>query len=219
MGSRNSDSKFAFSPGFCRAQLSALLRAGVVSIGIGVLPGLVAASELTRTEFMDTYPEHRVEGFDSLRSGVVAPLDVPGGFLLAAGTASPALRPEVSDDFAGLGTDFWFGSFGSAPNFVLANIEGYRLTFDEDVIALGFEASSVALGSENISFQFFSADGELLQTHTIALKSFTSNGHFLSFVPAAPFAEVVFNRDELVNWMIDDVRFVTSVLFKDGFGD
>lgn len=177
-------------------------------------PGLVIGMELTRSEFVSAYPSHEFEGFDSLQTGTTAPLAFAGKFIL---TGSQSEAPEVLDDLVGMDNAFWFGGFGSPGNFVLANDPGYLLTFDSDVIAIGFEASCFACGASAITLSFFSAEGELQQTHTIDLPSFSVNGQFLSFVPTAPFAEVEIVRDTFSNWLIDSVRFEPLSLFHDGF--
>ena len=181
------------------------------SVLLAGLPVPGSSAELTRSEFLAAYPHHTHEGFDTLKAGTFSPFFLPSGFVLGNGEVLPGLGD--------VDTTTLFGGFGTEPNCVLANNPRYRVTFEYDVVAFGVDISCLACGEATMQLSFYGSEGALQEVHVVRLASFTP-GHFLSYVPTAPFAEVEIERVEMdmfSNWMIDNVRFEPLQLHRDGF--
>lgn len=221
-----------------------LLRAiGVIHFALALLAVSVSAEEgshgshegsasktvgpaLTRTEFLEAYPVHHREGFDSVPAGSAAPIqfsqvlvtgalpsDFPDANAFAFGV------PQVLNSLAGLGVGFWFGENSSAPNFMVANVAGFRFNFDRHVNAVGLEANCFSCGDGSVAFIAYDSTGSVVGT-SILPSFFSSSGtpRFASFSSSAPFRTLAVVRFPVgTNWLIDDLRVASDVVLLDGF--
>lgn len=166
--------------------------------------------------------QETVESFDQLAVPQAAPLVL--GDLGIWPLAGPEAGLSVADEFGGLPSTFWF-SFGSAPNFVLAE-RGMELRFARNVNALGFDTAAVTQWcapwwnlDDTLSWTILGANFQVLAQGTLNANILCGPYRFIGFSSPQPFRAL---RLRTINttWMIDGLRFYSAPnddLFANGF--
>lgn len=186
-----------------------------IAISLGMLThSASAATPLTRAQFVDAVPQHRLEGFDAVPIGSTAPLKLPSGLVMLASQAPD--QPSVLASLVGLPNTSWFQGNGSPPNFVIVNSAELRLQFPADTFAFGIELGCFACGSGNITLDLLDHQGSVVGTVRL-LSPFSAGERFIGASSSAAFRQVRISRSDAGNWLVDSARWYGDRLFASGF--
>lgn len=174
-----------------------------------------------RNAFISGFPSHTRTGFDSLTAGTGAPF-VSDGVEVSGTLASSA--PQVTAGLAGFPHSFWFQGFGSPENYVMANDPGLQFVWTGPINAAGFDIQCLACDSagntSSLLFEAIDALGNSLGTIEQSVP-LDSTVRFASVYSTVAFHALRVTRVQspgtFGNYMIDDLRFASDMIFASGF--